>query len=117
MTFLDDCPMGRSQLLTQSRAKSPISWTSLARYVRSPAIPAKLPKPDFLIGEKVSDHWVDEFGKNCVEFGEVMGICWHPRQETWAYLIDWYKGQGPDSLYPCFDRHLVIGGDLRRSND
>jgi hypothetical protein len=114
MTSLNDRPQGRSQLLTQSRGKGSISWMNLARYVQSPAILANRPKPDFVIGTKVSDHGVNEFGKDSIEFGEVVGICWHPRKNTWAYLIDWYKGGGPDFLYPCFDGHLVIGGDLRR---
>jgi len=113
MTFSADCPMGRSQLLTQSRGKNFVGWLGLARYVQSPLILSKLSKPKFTIGCKVSDHWVDEFGNECVEFGEVVGICWHPREETWAYLVDWHKGGNPDFLYPCFDGHLLMGGDLR----
>jgi hypothetical protein len=117
MTLSNDCPCGRSQLLTQSRGKSSIGWMDLARYVQSPAILTNLPKPEFLVGCKVSDHWLDEFGKDCIEFGEVVGICWHPRKTTWAYLVDWYKGEGPDFMYSCFDGDLVIGDDLRGSND
>ena len=114
MTLSNDRPSGRSQLLTQSRKpRQLMGWLDLARYVQSPLILSKLRKPEFVIGCKVSDHWVDEFGDECVEFGEVVGICWHPRKATWAYLVDWYKGGGPDFLYPCFDGNLLIGGDLR----
>ncbi len=129
MTLSDDCPVGRSQFLTQCRVKKS-GWTNLARrpnrrrsssnlcrFVLPAAILANLPKPEFLIGDKVSDHWVDEFGQESIEFGKVVGICWHPREQVWAYLVDWYKGGSPDFPYPCFDGHLLIGGDLRRSND
>ncbi|MEG3941834.1 hypothetical protein QT995_27305 [Microcoleus sp. S36b_A3] len=92
MSHSTDFPNGRSQFLTQ---------------------PASLPSPDFVIGDKVSDHWIDEFEKECIEFGEVVGVCWHPRKQVWAYLVDWTSGQGPDFCYPCFDGHLVIGGNLR----
>jgi hypothetical protein len=123
MTLSDDCPVGRSQFLTQSRVKS--GWTSLARRVRqrhsnnlyrfvlSPEVLANLPKPEFHIGDNVSDHWFDEFDKECIEFGKIVGVCWHPREQRWSYLVDWYKGGSPDFVYPCFDGHLLIGGDLR----
>ncbi|MEG4817919.1 hypothetical protein [Microcoleus sp. K5-D4] len=129
MALSDDCPDGRSQFLTQSRVRKigqKIGWRDLARrenrkrsnsslyrFVFSSAIFAELPRPKFLIGDKVSDHWLNEFDKECVEFGKVVGVCWHPRQQEWAYLIDWTSGEGPDFVYPCFDGHLVIGGDLR----
>jgi hypothetical protein len=114
MTFLNDCPQGRSQFLTKpDTRKLALGWLGLASYVQFPVIPANLPQPEFFIGDKVADHWIDEFECESVEYGKVVGICWHPRQETWAYLIDWFKGGSPDFLYPCFDGHLVIGGDLR----
>lgn len=122
-------PDGRSQFLTQSRVKKS-GWIDLARltnrrrsssnlyrFVLPTEILANLPRPEFLIGDKVSDHWVDEFGEESIEFGRVVGICWHPREKAWAYLVDWYKGGNPDFPYPCFDGYLLIGGDLRRSND
>ncbi|MEG4504231.1 hypothetical protein QUA81_08965 [Microcoleus sp. F6_B4] len=129
MALSDDYPVGRSQFFTQSRVRNfgqKFCWTDLARrenrkrsnsslyrFVFSPAIFAQLPRPKFLIGDKVSDHWIDEFDKECVEFGEVVGVCWHPNQSEWAYLVNWTSGEGPDSCYPCFDERLVIGGDLR----
>ena len=92
MPHSTDSLNGRSQFLTQL---------------------VNLPSPDFLIGDKVSDHWIDEFGQESIEFGEVVGVCWHPRKQTWAYLVNWTSGKGPDFCYPCFDEHLVVGGDLR----
>lgn len=71
------------------------------------SIPALLPDPKFAIGEKVGEHWVDEFGKECVEIGVIVGICWHPKRYNWEYLINWLAGDGESAAYPCFDEHLV----------
>jgi hypothetical protein len=123
MTFSDDCPMGRSQHFTFPRRELSQKIASAALLFFVPhsqplnPIPKKYPNSPFSIGDKVADYWTDEFSDECIEYGEVVGICWHPREETWAYLIDWYKGGGPDFMYPCFDGQLVIGGDLRVSND
>jgi len=124
MTFLDDCPCGRSQLLTFPRREllQKLASVALLFFVRRPQsvnpTPEKYPKSQFRIGDKVADYWTDEFDKECIEYGEVFGICWHPREQTWAYLIDWTSGRGPDSLYPCFDQQLVLGSYLRGvSND
>jgi hypothetical protein len=46
----------------------------------------------------------------------VCGICWHPSEKSWAYLIEWTNGGMPETYYPCFDERLVIGGDLRLVN-
>lgn len=124
MTFSVGCRSKQPQLLTHPDTRQlTLGWLGLASYVQSPVIPDNLPKPDFVIGDKVADNWVDEFGENRVEFGEVFGICWHPRQKTWAYLVEWTGGTmereaDPNPYCPCFDEHLVVGGDLRIvSND
>ena len=120
---------GRSQFFTQSRVRKSgyrFKWKDLARrenlrrsnsslyrFVFSPAIFDQLPRPKFLIGDKVSDHWLDEFGKECVEIGEILGVSWYPSQQEWAYLVNWTSGESPDSSYPCFDGHLLVGGDVR----
>jgi len=78
----------------------------------NPAL-AKYPKCQFVIGDKVADYWINEFNKECIEYGTVCGVCWHPNEQEWAYLIEWTGGGMPDSCYPCFDQHLTIGGDLR----
>ena len=119
MTFLDDCLDGRSQHFTFPRREllQKIASVALLFFVlRSQPVhptPEKYPKCPFNIGDKVADYWTDEFDNECIEYGEVVGICWHPRKQTWACLVGWTSGQGPDSLYPCFDRQLVIGGNLR----
>lgn len=97
MTIQNDCPAGRSQFLTYpDMRKLALGWLGLGSYVQSPTIPANLPQPEFFIGSKVADHWVDEFDVDCIEYGTVCGVVWHPRKQTWAYLIDWYKGGSPD---------------------
>jgi hypothetical protein len=73
----------------------------------------KYPKAKFAIGDKVADYWIDEFNKECIEYGTVCGVCWHPNEEEWAYSIEWTSGGMPDFCYPCFDNNLTIGGDLR----
>ena len=118
MTICSDVSQRGTQLLTRSNAvKYALGWMGLADYAQSLTIPSNLPKPEFTIGDKVTNHWLDEFDVECIEYGTICGIVWHPREQVWAYLIDWYKGQGPDFLYPCFDGHLVIGGDLRSAGD
>ncbi|MEG4244448.1 hypothetical protein QUB36_20530 [Microcoleus sp. AT8-B1] len=119
MTFLDGCLCGRSQLLMIPRREllQKIASAALLFFVpRSQPVnltPEKYPKSQFCIGDKVADYWTNEFDKECVEYGEVLGFCWHPYEQTWAYLVNWTGGQGPDSTYPCFDERLVVGGDLR----
>jgi hypothetical protein len=110
MTSLNDRPQGRSQHLTFPHTrKFVLGWGGLVN-----ATPPKLPRPEFFIGDLVFDRWTDEFDKDRIEYGEILGMSWHPREKTWVYLIEWTSGEGPDFLYPCFDEHLVIGGDLRR---
>ncbi|MEG4487402.1 hypothetical protein [Microcoleus sp. D2_18a_B4] len=119
MPLSADCPNGRSQLLMFPRREllQKIASAALLFFVpRSQSAiesPKKYPTSKFCIGNKVSDHWTDEFDQDCIEYGEVLGICWHPYEQTWAYLISWTSGGMPDSSYPCFDEHLTIGGDLR----
>ncbi len=118
MPHTDGRPAGRSQHFTFARREL-LQKTASAALLFVPRtqpvnpIPAKYPKPLFGIGDKVADHWTDEFDEECIEYGEVLGFCWHPYEKTWAYLVVWTSGQGPDSLYPCFDGHLLTGGDLR----
>ena len=114
-----DCPEGRSQLFTFPRRELLQRLASAALLTIFPAhqsaakLPAKYPVPSFRVGDKVSDHWIDEFGRDACELGEVIGICWEPHDETWGYHINWTGGTMPPEYYPCFDRHLTVGGDLR----
>ncbi|MEG4520678.1 MULTISPECIES: hypothetical protein [unclassified Microcoleus] len=119
MTFLDDRLCGRSQHFTFPRRELLQKIASATLLFFAPRsqpvnpIPEKYPQSPFNIGDKVADYWTDEFDNECIEYGEVVGFCWHPYEKTWAYLINWTSGQGPESMYPCFDERLVVGGDLR----
>ena len=112
-------PGGRSQHFTFPRRELFQKIASAALLFFAPRsqpvnpIPEKYPKSLFSIGDKVADHWINEFDKECIEYGEVLGLCWHPYEKTWAYLVIWTSGLGPDSMYPCFDGYLLTGGDLR----
>ncbi len=67
----------------------------------------------FRIGDEVAERWIDEFDNERIEYGEVCGICWHPKEREWACLINWTKGDSADNFYPCFDEQLVPARDLR----
>jgi hypothetical protein len=41
------------------------------------------------MGDKIRAFWVDEFGEKRSEDGEVAGICWHPTNCRWEYLVVW----------------------------
>ena len=116
MTISGDCPAGRSQVFTFPRRKllQRLAWVSLlALFSHSQS---KYPQAPFAIGDRVADYWTDEFNNDFIEYGTVCGVCWEPKQKEWAYLIEWTSGEMPDSCYPCFDRNLTIGGDLRLAN-
>ena len=116
MTLESDCPQRRSQEFTFPRRelfKKLASATLLHLVLR---FQPKYGQPPFVIGDRVADHWIDEFGIEQIEYGDVMGVVWHPREQVWGYLVDWTSGNMPASCYPCFDGHLVIRGDLRLVN-
>jgi len=46
-------------------------------------------KPKFSIGDKVQSSWEAEPGVFRSENGEVLGICSHPTNRQWEYLIFW----------------------------
>lgn len=116
-----DCPEEKSQLFTFARRDflqkaASVALLSLVPVCSSIKLPSKYPAPKFQIGDKVSDHWIDEFEIDQIEYGEVVGICWHPDEEVWGYHVNWTGGNMPPEFYPCYDGHLVIGGDLRLVN-
>jgi len=73
----------------------------------------KYPKAQFAIGDKVADHWIDEFNNETIEYGEICGVCWSPREQDWLYSIEWTHGGMPGQYYPCFDERLTMGDGLR----
>ncbi|MEG5037195.1 hypothetical protein [Microcoleus sp. AT3-D2] len=119
MPLSADCPDGRSQLLMFPRREllQKLASAALLFFVpRSQSAlgsPKKYPAPEFSIGNKVADHWIDEVEIEQIEYGNVCGTCWHPNKQEWAYSIEWTSGGMPDFCYPCFDERLTVGGDLR----
>ena len=112
-------PDGRSQHFTffrrelLQRLATTILLPLASQYRPALKLPAKYPTPEFCIGDKVADYWIDEDGEESRELGEILGICWHPQENVWSYLINWTGGSSGDGCYPCFDERLVVGGDVR----
>lgn len=111
---------GRSQKLTFSRReflqRTAFFLTIAPRRQLTIQLPEKYPAPQFQIGDTVADTWVDEFDREQREIGEVVGICWHPRNHRWEYQIEWTAGSSDEGIYPCFDRHLtasIPGAELK----
>lgn len=78
------------------------------------------PEPEFKIGDRVAQDWVDEFDQNIVDFGEVVGACYLPvdgcyyKKNTWVYYIYWtHSTCGLDFCYPNFDGEMTAGSTLR----
>jgi len=83
--------------------------------------PHLYPLPKFKIGDLVADDWVDEFGQEITDFGEVRGICYLPEDDfdcpanTWIYFIYWIRTTScnADFGYPCFSGEPMAGDKLR----
>jgi hypothetical protein len=84
------------------------------------------PLPGFNIGDLVASDWIDEFGEEVTDFGEVVGLCYLPECESyyrernclaaneWAYYIYWtHSSSGPHISFPCFDGEAVAASELR----
>ncbi len=105
--------LARSQFFTQLNRQLKPKKQILGRFGLSGSsskpqiIPANIPRPLLVIGDKVADCWRNEFGEECREFGVVVGICWHPNNCRWEYLIEWTGGSSFEGLYPCFDGQLI----------
>jgi hypothetical protein len=80
-------------------------------------IPSKYPAPKFAIGDQILSPYADEYGdvqENLPpEFGEIMGVCWSPRNEAWEYIINWTGGDSTPETYPVFDEVLIDESSLR----
>jgi hypothetical protein len=77
-------------------------------------------QPKFKIGDLIASDWVDEFDKDVVDFGEVLGTRYLPAghsafaANTWVYYINWtHSTCGADSCYPCYDGEPSRECDLR----
>lgn len=125
MTFLDDRLCGRSQHFTFSRRKAlqkAVSATLLSPVPRSQAVSSVFngSVPEFTIGDLVASDWVDEFGKDVIDFGEVLGARYLPEghsiypANSWVYYIYWtHSTCGADSCYPCYDGEPTETNQLR----
>jgi len=82
--------------------------------------PHPYPLPKFKIGDLVADDWVDEFGQDVTDFGEVRGICYLPEDDfdcpanTWIYFVYWTRTTCNANFgYPCFSGQPMAGDKLR----
>jgi hypothetical protein len=83
---------GRSQLLMFHRRNflQGLASVVLPSLVRpQPLTLFRHCRPKFTIGDKVCTSWVDETGELRSEQGEVFGLCWHPKNHQWEYLVFW----------------------------
>lgn len=76
--------------------------------------------PNFKLGDVVASDWVDDFGENFVDFGEVLGVRYFAKGQssfaasTWVYYVNWtHSTCGLDFLYPCYDQEASRECDLR----
>jgi hypothetical protein len=114
MTFSDDCPCGRSQFLTFPRRGFLQKIASVALLFlasRSQIIVAALKGralPKFSLGDKVATDWSDDWGGHYLDFGEVVGLCYLPAENTWIYYVNWTHSNCTDdnirnpNHYPIF---------------
>ena len=126
MTFTDDCPGGRSQDFTLPRRGFLYKAASVALLFlasRSQLIVAALSGralPKFSLGDKVAAEWSDDWGGHYLDFGEVVGLCYLPPENTWIYYVNWTHDNCTDAdiqkFYPVFDEESEITDRLRLVN-
>jgi hypothetical protein len=86
-------PCGRSQHFTFARRNflRGLASVVLPFFIPRPQSLALLGcgKPEFSIGDGVRASWEAEPGVFRSEYGQVCGVCWHPVEQRWQYLIIW----------------------------
>ena len=114
MTFTEGCPSGRSQDFTLPRRGFLLKAASAALLFlasRSQLIVATLKgrsAPKFSLGDKVAIDWSDDWGGHFADFGEIVGLCYLPPENTWIYYVNWtYSNCTDDNIrnpnhYPIF---------------
>jgi hypothetical protein len=45
--------------------------------------------PKFSLGDKVAIDWSDDRGEHFADFGEIVGLCYLPPENTWIYYVNW----------------------------
>jgi len=100
MTFLARYPHGRSQDFTFARrnflqglASAILPFISQPQPVSS----GFSPLPKFIIGDGVRTSWEAD-GVSRSETGQVVGICWHPNDKHWEYMVVWDSSQFDEGL-------------------
>ena len=121
-SFLQE-QQGRSQDFTFPRRELLQRLASAALFCLIPCskptfeIPQKYSMPKFAIGDQVSSPYIDEYGdedeSSPSELGEVMGVCWHPENQQWEYIVNWTAGSSSSWMYPVFDGFLLEEYRLR----
>lgn len=116
---------GRSQKLTLPRRElfQKIASAALLFLVPRPRLVAPLPGyplPEFAIGDLVAQDWIDEFDKEAVDCGRVLGLRYLPQghsifpSNSWLYYIYWtHTTCGLQHHYPCYDGEPTRAEDLR----
>ncbi|CAA9401978.1 hypothetical protein AVDCRST_MAG84-6189 [uncultured Microcoleus sp.] len=126
MTFTEGCPGGRSQDFTLPRRgflQKAASAALLFLASRSQLIVAALKgrsAPKFSLGDKVAIDWSDDWGGHFADFGEIVGLCYLPPENTWIYYVNWThsnRTDGHNNGYPIFfEGESEITDRLRFSN-
>ena len=126
MTFTEGCPSGRSQDFTLPRRGFLLKAASAALLFlasRSQLIVATRSgrsAPKFSLGDKVATDWNDDWGRHFADFGEIVGLCYLPPENTWIYYVNWThsnRTDGHDNGYPIFfEGESEITDRLRFSN-
>jgi hypothetical protein len=126
MTFTEGCPSGRSQDFTLPRRGFLLKAASAALLFlasRSQLIVATRSgrsAPKFSLGDKVATDWSDDWGRYFADFGEIVGLCYLPPENTWIYYVNWThsnRTDGHDNGYPIFfEGESEITDRLRFSN-
>jgi hypothetical protein len=126
MTFTEGCPSGRSQDFTLPRRgflQKAASAALLFLASRSQLIVATRSgrsAPKFSLGDKVATDWSDDWGGHFADFGEIVGLCYLPPENTWIYYVNWThsnRTDGHDNGYPIFfEGESEITDRLRFSN-
>jgi len=120
-------PDGRSQHFTFFRRElfqKAVAVTLPFILLRKPMLPIKeqRPLPKFNIGDLIASDWKDEFGKDIIEFGEIVGLCYLYEGDrtyssnSWVYHIYWTHDSSGDknsSCYPCMEWDVNTGEGWR----
>jgi hypothetical protein len=115
-------PSGRSQHFTFPRREFLQRLASAAllsgAYSKRSTVKAlgKYSVSGFRIGDIVRSSWLGESGEERSEVGEVVGLCWHPLNNRWEYLIFWFCGESDDATHFRFDEHLTDPEGLERTS-